>query len=238
MKGNVFQCHGENTNKQQFLKTMGVLEEHINKTFDFPQDVVSVCKSFEITPLTEPENITKEKYNEDMAAKIKFDASWKSFLKRDEKMESNMRAIYAIVWGQCSTMMQSKLESLDHYKKKSETCDCAWLLKEIQGITHRFEGTRNVFISLDDAWTNYYTYQQGAHQDLHDYLKDFQSLVQVLEHYGAEIGADQPRIKSAKKALREKLKFTTPKGLWGNDSDMFFSDWIRCHIHHIVPCLI
>jgi hypothetical protein len=47
MKGNVFQCHGENIDKQQFLKTVGVLEEHINKTFVYPQDVASVCKSFD-----------------------------------------------------------------------------------------------------------------------------------------------------------------------------------------------
>jgi hypothetical protein len=33
MKRNVFQCHGKSTNKQQFLKTVGVLDEHINKTF-------------------------------------------------------------------------------------------------------------------------------------------------------------------------------------------------------------
>jgi hypothetical protein len=31
--------------KQQFPKTIGVLEEHINETFAYPQDVASVCKS-------------------------------------------------------------------------------------------------------------------------------------------------------------------------------------------------
>jgi hypothetical protein len=39
MKGNVFQCHGEMNNKQQFLKTVGMLDEHINKKFTYPQDV-------------------------------------------------------------------------------------------------------------------------------------------------------------------------------------------------------
>ena len=48
MKGNVFQCHGESLIRQQFLKTVGVLEEHINKTFTYPEDVASVCKKFEI----------------------------------------------------------------------------------------------------------------------------------------------------------------------------------------------
>jgi hypothetical protein len=107
-------------------------------------------------------------------------------------MESNLRAIYAIVWGQSSPMMQSKVESLNGYNAKSTDCDCVWLLKEIQGVTHQFEGTRCGFISLDDAWENFYSYRQGAHQSLHNYLKEWQSLVQVLDHYGAVIGADGP----------------------------------------------
>ena len=58
LKGNVFQCHGEqNSDKQYFLKTVGVLDEYINKTFVYPQDVASLCKTFEITPLFQPPNL-------------------------------------------------------------------------------------------------------------------------------------------------------------------------------------
>jgi hypothetical protein len=90
-----------------------------------------------------------------------WETSMEMYMKQTNLMESNTRAIYAIVWGQCSPMMQSKLKSLDHYDTKSIKCDCVWLLQEIEGITHRFEGTRNVFISLDDAWESYYAYRQG-----------------------------------------------------------------------------
>jgi hypothetical protein len=101
--------------------------------------------------------------------------------------------------------MQSKVESLDDYETKSSTCDCAcWLLKEIQGVTHRFEGTRNVFISLDDAWSSYYGYRQGHKQTLHAFLKDFQGLVQVLEHYGAALGAEGPYQDFVKKQVMEE----------------------------------
>jgi hypothetical protein len=209
MQGNVFQCNGESTSKQQFLKTVGVLEEHINKTFDYPQDIASVCKSFETTALVVPANLPKTVYDTDMAKRMIWETTMKTYMKRTDKMESNLRAIYAIVWGQCSPMMQSKLESLDDYDDKSTDCDCVWLLKEIQGITHKFEGTRNVFISLDDAWCHYYAYHQGPNQSLHEYLKEYQSLVQVLEHYGAAIGADGPYLASVK----EKLKATLPSTL-------------------------
>ncbi len=75
------------------------------------------------------------------------------------------------------------------------------LLKEIQGIAHRFEGTRHVHISLDDAWEAYYNIQQGQHQDIHAYLKEYQSIIQVLEHYGAAIGTDAPYLAAMTKKL-------------------------------------
>jgi hypothetical protein len=206
MNGNVFQCHGEHTDKQQFLKTVGVLDEHINKTFTYPQDVASICKTFAISTLKQPPNLTDDEYTKDRGKKMIWQESMKTFIKRTNYQESNARAIYAIVWGQCSHMMQSKVESLDDYTTKSEACDCSWILKEIQGITHRFEGTRNVFISLDDAWANYYAYQQGTQQTLHEYLKDYQGLVQVLEHYGAALGAEAPY----QDALKAQIIANTP----------------------------
>jgi hypothetical protein len=145
MKNNVFQCHGENTDKQQFPKIIGVLEEHINKTFAYPQqDAASLRKSFEIVPLVQPQNLMKTEYEEDMGKKMMWETSMQMYMKRMDLMKSNTRAIYAIIWGQCSPMMQSKLESLDHSDMKSTACDWVWLLQEIQGITHRLEGTRNV----------------------------------------------------------------------------------------------
>lgn len=118
-------------------------------------------------------------------------------------MESNMQAIYIIVWGQCSSIMQSKIESLDGFKTKSRKCNSIWLLKEIQAITHRFEGTQYVFISLNDAWSAYYAFKQGTHQTLHDCLKQFQLLVQVLERYGAAIRAGKPHQQYVQDAIKQ-----------------------------------
>jgi hypothetical protein len=58
-----------------------------------------VCKSFEIVPLVQPENLTKKEYNEDMGKKRIWETSMKTYMKRMDLLESNTRAIYAIVWG-------------------------------------------------------------------------------------------------------------------------------------------
>ena len=202
MKGNVFQCPGENTDKQQFLKTVGVLKEHIEKTFKFPQDVATICTTHEIGEVKMPATITKKEYEEDMSKKMLWEIDMKTYKKRVDELESNKRAIYAIVWGQSSPSMQSKLESLKDYARKSIECDCVWLLKEIMGITHQFEGTRNIFLSLDDAWSNYYALRQESSQTLNEYLKIFQSMVQVLEHYGAGLGAEGPYQESVMRQVK------------------------------------
>jgi hypothetical protein len=52
--------------------------------------------------------------------------------------------------------------------------------------------SRNAFISLSETWTTYYNFKQGPEKPRHDYHKDFQSLVEVLEHYGGVFGAEKP----------------------------------------------
>ncbi len=147
-------------------------------------------------------------YKNDMAERMTWEAEIKSHLKRKEKMEANTRAIFSIVWGQCSPMMQSKLESLGEHDARSVSCDCCWLSKETQGVTHRFEGARNVLISLDDAWSNCYSFQQGKHQDPYECLKEHQALIQALDHYGAAIGSAGPQMLSVTEAVKATWKAT------------------------------
>ena len=112
MKRNVFQSHGESNKEQQFSKTVGVLEEYIIKTFTYPQDVASVCKTYKLNKPVQPTNLTDDKYKNHMGKKIIWETRMKTYMKCTHLMESNTRAIYAIVWGQCSPTMQSKIELL------------------------------------------------------------------------------------------------------------------------------
>jgi hypothetical protein len=84
MKGNVFQCHSETTNTQQFLRTLGVLEEHINKTFTYPQDVASVCKTYKAAVIKQPENLTPKEYNEDMGKRMIWETKMKNYIRRTD----------------------------------------------------------------------------------------------------------------------------------------------------------
>jgi hypothetical protein len=66
--------------------------------------------------------------------------------------------------------MKAKLTSLDDFETKSHDSDCIWILKEIKGITYGFEGQEYIFLSLDDARTNYYAYTRGPDDTIALYL--------------------------------------------------------------------
>ena len=83
----MFQCRGENTDKQQFLKTLGVVEEHINKTFTYPQDVAPVCRSFKFAKLEQPANLTKLEFTDGMGKKMMWEMDMKTFMKRRDLLK-------------------------------------------------------------------------------------------------------------------------------------------------------
>ena len=196
MNRNVFQVFGESTDKQQFTKTLEALEVYINKTVDYPKDMSSLCKSFKITEVAEPKDLTEaEKKSE--TKKLIWKTKVQTYVRRTEIQEKNCQSIFSVIWGQCSVAMRNKLESLPQYEERSEENDCAWLLIEIKGITLNFEGTRYVFLSIDDAKTAYYGYVQPKHQPLSEYLKHFQSLIEVMEHYKASVGEDGAFLENA-----------------------------------------
>lgn len=120
MNDNVFQCYGETTDRQQFTKTLGVLAEHIKKTFTFPLDIASICKTFKINTLMQPVNLLDDEFA-DIGKNMIWEMQIQSYFKRIELLESNSRAVYAIVGGQCSPL---KLESLAEFEFNNSSCSC------------------------------------------------------------------------------------------------------------------
>ena len=73
-----------------------------------------------------------------------------------------------------------------------------------------------MFLSLDDTRTAYYSYVQIKTQSLADYLRHFQSLIDVLEHYNASVSEDQEFLDKVGVLIDE----TKPDGTEANYVDL------------------
>ena len=121
----------------------------------------------------------------------------KTYNQRVEALEQNLHSLYSVIWGQCSETMKSKLRMHKDYDTKSRAFECSWILKEIRGITFRFEGQRSLVISLLEAQQSLINYRQGPNESLSDYLDTFKAKVEVYEHYGGAIGSGKGYIREA-----------------------------------------
>ena len=212
MNGNVFQCFNENDNKNQFSKTVEALGEYIAKNMKYAGDMMPLTKELEQPVITEPEEL-----DEHETSKLKialWDRKVANYSVRFDHLESNLKAAYAVIWGQCSDAMKAKLKSQPKFLTHDKDSDCIWLLKEIKGIMLRFEGQRYIFLSLHDAHLAYYTYRQNPDVALSKYLEEFQALIDVVEHYGGTIGHDPSLVKvSAGKDDAAKQKSARDKAV-------------------------
>jgi hypothetical protein len=201
MNNHLFQCHNETQDRQQFEKTVDALLEYINKELKFAGDVASLCDDFTVLDLTTVQPSDIDENEKSMFKKKKWEKEVERYLERVNELDSNLRHIFAVIYGQCSYSMQTKLMTSKKFESMKKRSDCGWLLKEIKGITNQFETSHLIHVSLDVALQNYYSYYQGPSQTLHNFYKTFTSQLDVLDHYGANIGVDRAFVEVAQASL-------------------------------------
>ena len=181
MNGHVFQCFTENDTSNQFAKTIEVLRQYIAKNMKFSGDLSVLTKDLEQPVLVAPERIDADA---DDMARIIWQQNVIDFSKRRNQLDDNLKAVHAIVWGQCSEAMRAKIKQRHEFETRDAASDCGWLLKEIKGVMMRFEGQRKLTHSLDEATTKLYSYRQGPDMTCQTYREEFTTMVDTIEHYG------------------------------------------------------
>ena len=179
----MFRRKGDRT---QFTKSLDALGGYAAKNLRYPEDIKSLFNETMVAPsIVAPADLP---VGSTRGQELVWETQMKSYARRTEQLLSNTITIYAVIWGQCSEPMRTKLRALDDFTARNQSNDCLWLLSEIKGVTHQFDTKRNIFLSLLDARIAYYTCSQGQGQSDADYLEVFRSNVEVLEYYKANVG--------------------------------------------------
>lgn len=185
MNGHVFECYEEQADRRQYAKTLEALEGHVKKTMKYAEDL----STFFGDEMTAPEIERPEKPGAD--ADEVDEAIWKEELKEHVKqvrvLKGNLATMMAVIWGQCSEAMKSKLKSHDEYKVKYGLNDCLWILKEIKAVTLQFDAKRNAFISAMDTRANFLNCRQRAWQSADLYLEELKGWADNLEYHGGTV---------------------------------------------------
>jgi hypothetical protein len=121
-----------------FVKLCKKLAEYVGKTWyrNHGGNMQILVKTLVMPVLTQPANI------DELTATSTEKAIWKKkieiFVQHKMALEENNRALYALVMGQCTEMMQAKLETQTTFKVVDATLNGLDLLMMIQDLVYQF----------------------------------------------------------------------------------------------------
>ena len=158
MNGHVFQVHSEAPKSTQFNRTCEELLTYVAIKFTNGNDNIQhLIANFKDPTFTEP----PEPPASASRGKMKmWEHRLKTLADKEDRYEMNKKALYRIIWSQCSTTMQTRLKGLEEYDDKDKEKDSLWLLKEIRNISYKFEAQDYVYKSLHNAKRQFHRYEQ------------------------------------------------------------------------------
>ena len=209
MNGHVFECYGESQTSTQFTRTCEELQSYATIHYKHGSDIQYMIKHFDDLVIPEPTDIDKKAT---ATHKRIWEKSVDQYVIRVERYRQNKDSLYAIIWAQCSSAMQAKLKTIEDYEDIDETLDCLELLLAIKGIAYKFETQGYLYLSLDDAKSEFYAYKQGRHENNSDYLTKFKSMLEVITHYGGSFGDDPALVKEEMRRNQVKISSTSKPG--------------------------
>jgi hypothetical protein len=99
------------------------------------------------------------------------------FVKTKAAIESTMKSLYDLIWGQCSKSLRSRLRGHDHFATYSTTADSLALLKGIRAKMTGFRNKQYLPHSLHKIMHEFYHLTQGKDLSNQEYYDEFNSMM-------------------------------------------------------------
>ena len=189
MNGHTFQCHGEASHASQFTRTCEELQRYCLKNYKYGDDVAFIVRHYKEYNMAKHKPKAAPKTADAIDIRI-VEKQVDQYVHRITIYHQNKKALYMIIWAQCSSAMQARMKSAINFDNFDEDRDCLTLLKEIKGVSYKFEAQRYPPLALYEAKATFFRYVQHRSLSNTDYLDKFKALYEIIEHYGGNIGDD------------------------------------------------
>jgi Reverse transcriptase (RNA-dependent DNA polymerase) len=186
MKGSIYDC-SDTKQADIYVKTTKDLANYVGQTLKFGGDIMTAVETLQKPTFTLPPNLAADALD---AEKELWKDAVKQIGKRLSQLDDNIMTVYAIVWGQCTDIMQQKLEAADEYNEIKANHDGLRLLTKIRDITYVFQTQKYCGQSGFEAKKKFMNQVQGKTTTIKEHLTSFNNLVDVIEHCGGTFTDD------------------------------------------------
>ena len=186
----------ERKDKDQFLSFQKSLEQHVMTEFKNPADIVIAVREIK-DPIklllkdmpTEADLVADmgltvdQQMDTSMMASINklFGEDMKVFAGQRLVVKQNKTKLYGVIWGQCTSALQSELMGDPAYKMKLTEFDCVWLLSTLKLLSAGMDKNSNTYVSTFHALKGFYSLRQTREETMEAYHRRFESAVATAE---------------------------------------------------------
>ena len=188
------------SNQELYSTTTKKIAEYIARTYDRAGEFRNALINLKFEPLDRPkldsfatlkedptDKTKKTKVIDDESKELWKDAL-KTYSKKQDARDVNEGKAFALILGQCSDMIRSKMESHADWEKTNDTSDPIALLKIVKHCMVHKTTTRHEGYSLIEALENLGRFRQGEKMNVEDYRDRLISLIDIYKDLGGEPG--------------------------------------------------
>ena len=179
------------TNGRVFNEFSDLLMTYIGAEFRDGDDLGSLVRDLKdpvpdlISSYT-PNKPTKGSDGYDTFEMKEWEMEQKMFIDRKMRLKSNMRKLYALVWGQCTQGLKSEIIGLKDYDENKKKADSKWLLEKIKVVSAGVDSTANVVVTYHKQFMNVSYFRQSQTESMEDYMNRFAAMVATVKLVGAD----------------------------------------------------
>ena len=185
LKGHIYDLIGSKS-ANLFITTTKQIAGYVGRTYTKGVDIRLAIENLALPVLQGPTAPTTA----DSLTVAIFREEVKEFVKRTRKLEENVQPLWALLWGQASDAVCTKLEARwDHEDMRQRSAEVE-LFNAIKDLMYNIQELKYIPLAIHLAWRHFYSSFQQRHVDAAHYLEQFNNHVDILERCGAALGED------------------------------------------------
>jgi len=190
LKGSIFDCHTSKSKQiDEYNKTVDRIKVYVShKIGSLIGKAVTDLQSPTLAEPNEPQ--PDPQGNIPPLEMKKWEKKYGLYLSKTDNINEGLRRLHALVWGQCSEAMQSRLQEMHNFNTIGATLDGIELLKTIRNIAFSYKTHDHPVVAMHSFKYDMYRLSQSKHQTTQDFYDSFVNMVNVNESIGNNIGTD------------------------------------------------
>ena len=190
MNGQLFQSVEESKDATQYVKTLEALERYAFKTYTVDMSSLFQRDDPEMPEVEIPRKPTEKELSKNPSKGDIYQLKLKEYIKEERTLKMALKSLWAVIWGQCSTSIRTKLEKRKDMKDLKKGGNVVELLKYIQQACMNYEDRHHPCVTLYQQFSAFHLFYQKESLPIQKYLQIFRIMVENIERYGGDFGND------------------------------------------------